>query len=132
MQAMLMQRGFYPTQDSCAPRNALRVADEQSSGLLVGFLLRYVRLAATCCGDDDSAFGSAARTRQRRAPPVLIVGRTSLRKNLSIYASVRDLSMSQLGHYIAKKLSGLPDRWTTTAGRSEQAQRLRLSQSDPT
>ena len=30
VQAMLMQRGFYPTQDSCAPRNALRVADKQS------------------------------------------------------------------------------------------------------
>ena len=41
-----MQRGFYATQDSCAPRNALRVADEQSFGLLVGFLLRLRRLAA--------------------------------------------------------------------------------------
>ena len=48
------------------------------------------------------------QTRQRRAPPVLIVGRTSLCKNSSIYASVHDLSMSQLGHYIAKKLPGTP------------------------
>ena len=131
--AVLMQRGFYATQDSYSPRNALRVADKQSFGLLVSFLLRLRRLASRAgCGVMTRLLALPIRTRQRRAPPVLIVGRTSLRKNLSIYASVRDLSMSQLGHYIAKKLSGLPDRWTTTAGRSEQAQRLRLSQSDPT
>ena len=41
-----MQRGFYATQDSCEPRDALRVADEQSFGLCVGFLLRLRRLAA--------------------------------------------------------------------------------------
>ena len=44
--AVLMQRGFYATQDSCEPRDALRVADEQSFGLCVGFLLRLRRLAA--------------------------------------------------------------------------------------
>ena len=46
VQAVLMQRGVNATQDSCAPRNALRVADEQSYGLRIGFLLRRRRLAA--------------------------------------------------------------------------------------
>ena len=41
-----MQRGITPTQDSYAPRNAFRVADEQSFEMLVGFLLRLRRLAA--------------------------------------------------------------------------------------
>ena len=41
-----MQRGFYATQDSCLPRNALRVADMQSFGLCVGFLVRLSRLEA--------------------------------------------------------------------------------------
>ena len=36
---------FYATQDSCAPRNAFRVSDEKSFGLLLGILLR-LRLAA--------------------------------------------------------------------------------------
>ena len=35
-----MQRGFYATQDSCLPRNALRVADRQSFDARTGFLLR--------------------------------------------------------------------------------------------
>ena len=46
VQALLMQRGIYGTQDSGAPCNALRVADEQSFDVLVGFLLRLRRLAA--------------------------------------------------------------------------------------
>ena len=51
--SLLMQRGFYATQGSCAPRNALRVADKQSLGLLVGFLLRLLRLSARVRGEAD-------------------------------------------------------------------------------
>ena len=54
VQAMLMQRGFYATQDSCAPLNALRLADKQSLGLLVGFLLLLRRLAARVAAETDS------------------------------------------------------------------------------
>ena len=58
-----MQRGFMPRRTAVLPRNALRVADKQSFGLLVGFLLRYVRLAARGLRSLMTVtFGSAART----------------------------------------------------------------------
>ena len=41
-----MQRAFKPRRTAVDPRNALRLADKQSLGLLVGFLLRRRRLAA--------------------------------------------------------------------------------------
>ena len=81
--AVLMQRGFYATQDSCEPRDALRVADEQSFGLCVGFLLRLRRLAArvgaaVMTGHSETL--APRQTRQRRTPPVLPVVWNSLCK----------------------------------------------------
>ena len=112
-----MQRAIKPRRTAVHPRNALRVADKQSFGLLVGFLLRYVRLAATCRGHDDSAL--APRPGPAKAGSTSFYRRADLSVQQLVDLRVfSDLSMSQLGHYAKKKLPGLPDRWTTTAGRN--------------
>ena len=48
-----MQRAFKPRRTAVDPRNALRLADKQSLGLLVGFLLRLLRLSARVRGEAD-------------------------------------------------------------------------------
>ena len=123
-----MQRAFMPTQDSCSLCNTLRVADKQSFGLLVGFLLRLRRLAARVrLRADDKTFSS----RQTKAGSTPSYRRTDLSVqelvNLRGFQRPKYVSARSL---FAKKLPGLPDGWTTTAGRNEQARLLRLSQSD--
>ena len=58
--ALLMQRGFKPRRTAVHPRNALRVADRQSFGLLSGFCCVVGASRGTCACGVDSAFGSAA------------------------------------------------------------------------
>ena len=113
---LLVQRAFKPRRTAVHPRNALHLADKQSLGLLVGFLLRLRRLAARV-GSSRQSDDKTLAADPRRAPPVLIVGRTSLCKKSSLYASVHDLSMSQLGHYLQKSFQG-----SQTAGRRPQAE----------
>ena len=74
---LLMQCGFMPTQDSCSPCNALRVADRQLLGLLVGF---YCVLGTVAARVLLTGVACSAQSRQRRAPLVLHVGRTFLWK----------------------------------------------------
>ena len=84
-----MQRGFYATQDSCAPRNVLRVAGKQSFGLRIGFCCGYVRLAARGCSHDDKAPRQhppkAESTRPPRQPDLSVQGIASVAMRSSVF-----------------------------------------------
>ena len=109
-----MQRGLCPRRTAVLARNALRVADEQSLGLLVGLCCGYVRLAArVSCGVDDSDFwqhpSKADSTRSAHRADLSVQGKTSVSEPSSLLVCYRPLVIEE---FCPKKLPRpTDDRW---------------------
>ena len=130
---LLMQRAFKPRRTAVDPRNALRVADEQSFGRCVGFLLRLRRLAARVCGEADRCdFWLCGGAVKPRLYPFCPSGGPLFARNVVYIANSPSVRVAPRAFLLNLAKNILLLRLTTTAGPGEQARLLRSSQSDHT